>query len=211
MPENSPHEIGKIVAVNGEAFAESESGLRPLQAGSPIFEGEELVTGADSNLEVRFVDDTLLSQGEDSHISLDDYAYDPSGNDLSDYMVNITEGTFRMVTGKIAEQNPERFKVGTPLATIGIRGTTTVHEVHPGQGEKHGIEEIHSGRALIVQGLDGQIRQISQSQNIVDVSSYGQLGSVRSFSVQEFNTFREIAPANILEGAADKAGTSGRA
>ncbi|WP_415718201.1 FecR domain-containing protein [Maridesulfovibrio sp.] len=199
MPENSPHEIGKIVAVNGEAFAESESGLRPLQAGSSIFEGEELVTGADSNLEVRFVDDTLLSQGEDSRISLDDYAYDPSGDELSDYMVNITEGTFRMVTGKIAEQNPERFKVGTPLATIGIRGTTTVHEVLPGQGEKHGIEEVHSGRALIVQGFDGQIRQISQSQNIVDVSPSGQLGSVRSFSIQEYNTFREIAPSNILQ------------
>lgn len=197
MPENTLPEIGKIIAVNGEAYAESSAGLRPLEAGSPVFEGEELVTSSGSNLEVRFADDTLLSQGSDSRISLDDYAFDPSGDTASDYFVKITEGTFRMVTGKIAEQNPERFQVGSPLATIGIRGTTTIHEVRPGQGEKHGVEEIHSGKALIVQSVDGQIRQIAQSQGIVDVASSGALSPVRSLSTQELNSFREIAPASI--------------
>ncbi|WP_203544714.1 FecR domain-containing protein [Desulfovibrio sp. JC022] len=196
MPENALPEIGKIIAVNGEAFAESPTGLRPLETGSPVYEGEELVTGAGANLEVRFVDDTLLSQGEGSRISLDDYAFDSSGGS-SDFFVDITQGTFRMVTGKIAEQNPERFKVGSPLATIGIRGTITLHEVLPGQGEKHGVEEIHSGKALLVQSIDGQLRQISQPQAIVDVSPTGALSTVRTLSTQEMTSFRDIAPASI--------------
>ncbi|OEU69238.1 MAG: hypothetical protein BA863_17805 [Desulfovibrio sp. S3730MH75] len=202
MPEsqNSPTEIGVITGLTGEAYAESDSGSRVLEPGSPIFQGEQLVTGPAGNIEVRFVDDTLLSQGGNSRITLDDYVYDTTDTSASELLLDITEGTFRVVTGKIAEQNPERFKVGSPLATIGIRGTITVHEVQPGGIEKHGVEEIHSGKALIVQSnIDGAIRQIANPLGMVDVSPSGMLSPVRPLSPQEFNTFREIAPANIRE------------
>ncbi|CCO22685.1 FecR domain-containing protein [Maridesulfovibrio hydrothermalis] len=202
MPEthNDLVEIGTVTGLTGSAFAESASGLRALEPGSHIYQGEELVTGSDSNVEVRFIDDTLLSQGADSRISLDDYVYDESETSSSDFMVNIAEGTFRMVTGKIAENNPERFKVGTPLATIGIRGTITVHKVIPGGGEIHGVEEIHSGKALIIQSnITGAIRQIGQPLALLDITPTGLLGPVRPFSMQEFNNFREIAPASILQ------------
>ncbi len=205
MPDsqNSPTEIGIITGLIGEAYAESDSGSRVLEPGSPIFQGEQLVTGPEGNIEVKFIDDTLLSQGGNSRITLDDYVYDTSDTSASELLLDITEGTFRVVTGKIAEQNPERFKVGSPLATIGIRGTITVHEVQPGDSEKpgfekHGVEEIHSGKALIVQSnIDGTIRQIASPLGMVDVSPSGALGPVRPLSPQEFNTFREIAPANI--------------
>ncbi|SMF36866.1 FecR domain-containing protein [Desulfovibrio gilichinskyi] len=202
MPDLQPSasEIGVVTGLTGQAYAESEAGSRVLEAGSHIYEGEDLVTGPAGNVEIRFIDDTLLSQGSNSRITLDDYAYDPSDSSASELLVKITEGTFRVVTGKIAEQNPERFKVGSPLATIGIRGTITVHEVIPGQSEKHGVEEIHSGKALIVQSnITGAIRQIAQPQGIVDVSASGALSAVRPLSLQELNTFREIAPENIRQ------------
>ncbi|WP_031484787.1 FecR domain-containing protein [Maridesulfovibrio frigidus] len=202
MPEsqNSPTEIGVITGLTGEAYAESDSGSRVLEPGSPIFQGEHLVTGPEGNIEVRFIDDTLLSQGGNSRITLDDYVYDTTDTSASELLLDITEGTFRVVTGKIAEQNPERFKVGSPLATIGIRGTITVHEVKPGGIEKHGVEEIHSGKALIVQSnIDGAIRQIANPLGMVDVSPSGSLSPVRPISPQELSSFREIAPANIRE------------
>lgn len=201
MPEaqNSPTEIGVITGLTGEAFAESASGLRSLQPGSPIYQGEELVTENGGNVEVRFIDDTLLSQGENSRIALDDYIFDPDDSSNSELMLDIAQGTFRLVTGKIAENNPERFKIGSPLATMGIRGTITIHEVGP-DGEKHGVEEIHSGKALIVQSnISGAVRQIGQPMGLVDVSRSGMLSQVRPLSPQEFNAFREIAPANIRQ------------
>lgn len=192
--------IGVVTGLTGEAFAESSSGVRALEPGSPIYQGEELVTGADGNIEVRFSDDTLLSQGSDSRIALDDYAYDPGNESGSELFVDMAQGTFRLVTGKIAETNPDKFKVGSPLATIGIRGTTTVHEIIPGNGEKHGVEQIHSGKALLVQSnITGDIRQIGQSMGLVDVSSSGGLSQVRPLTMQEFNTFRQIAPSNIRQ------------
>jgi len=191
--------IGVVTAAVGEVFANSDSGMRALQAGSEIFKGEELVTGAGSNVEIRFADDTLLSQGGESVISLDDYVFDPSGADTSDLMFKMAQGTFRVVTGKIAEQSPERFKLGSPLATIGIRGTVVVSEIIPGGGEKIGVEEIHSGKALLIQGLDGSMRMISSPLGMVDISASGQMGNVRPMSLDELNSFRSIAPSSIQQ------------
>ncbi len=189
--------IGTVDAVTGEAFARGESGTRTLEPGSPLYAGDELVTGDGGNIEVHFADDTLLSQGANSSIALDDYVYD-TDTSTGELLFNMTTGTFRMVTGEIAKQNPERFKVGTPLTTIGIRGTTTVHEIPPDGDEKHGVEEIHGHRAMIVQSkISGEIRQIFSPRSIVDVSILGALSPVRSFTVQEEQTFREIAPVNI--------------
>ncbi len=188
--------IGVVLVSNGEVFLKSDSGMRQVETGSSVYRGEELITGAGSNVEIHFVDDTLLSQGADSSISLDNYVFDDSADSTPELLFNMSQGTFRMVTGKIAEQNPERFKVGSPLATIGIRGTITVHEIGP-DGEKHGVEEIHSGKALLVQSIDGQLRQIASPRALVDIAPSGLMSAVRPMTVQEFEQFQSVAPAAI--------------
>ena len=198
-PESISHNsIGVVLAANGEVVLKSASGVRVAESGTAVYRGEELVTGPGSNAEIRFQDDTLLSQGSDSSISLDDYVFD-ADESASELLFKMGQGTFRLVTGKIAEQNPERFKVGTPLATIGIRGTTTVHKILPGGEEKHGVEEIHSGKALLVQSVDGTIRVIDSPQALVDIAASGQISTVRAMTVQELNSFRDIAPQAIQQ------------
>lgn len=197
-PEANQNSIGVILAANGEVFLRSDSGTRQVEAGAEVYRGEELVTGAGSTAEIRFADDTLLSQGADSIISLDDYVYDEAASD-AELLFKMSQGTFRLVTGKIAEQNPDRFQVGTPLATIGIRGTTIVSEIIPGGGQKIGVEEIHAGKALLVQSVTGEIRMISNARELVDIALSGQLGTVRTMTTSEFDSFREIAPSAIRE------------
>ncbi|WP_421900466.1 FecR domain-containing protein [Maridesulfovibrio sp.] len=197
-PEANQDSIGVVLAANGEVFLRSESGIRQVEAGAEVFRGEELVTGAGSTAEIRFVDDTLLSQGADSAISLDDYVFDDSASE-AELLFKMSQGTFRLVTGKIAEQNPDRFQVGTPLATIGIRGTTIVSEITPGGGQKIGVEEIHAGKALLVQSITGEIRMISNARELVDIAMSGQLGTVRAMTTREFDSFREIAPSAIRQ------------
>ncbi|WP_432735175.1 FecR domain-containing protein [Maridesulfovibrio sp. FT414] len=190
--------IGVVLEATGDVYLRSGEGMRQVEAGAPVYRGEELVTGHGSSAEIRFADDSLLSQGADSSIHLNDYVYEETDGTASELFFKMGHGTFRMVTGKIAETNPERFKIGSPLATIGIRGTITVHEIGA-DGEKHGVEEIHSGKALLIQSIDGSVRQISTPQSIVDVASTGIMGSVRSMTTQEFETFRDIAPAAIQQ------------
>ncbi|WP_419782038.1 FecR domain-containing protein [Maridesulfovibrio sp.] len=197
VEQNSAQEIGIVTGISGDAYAESAAGMRPLEPGSPIYQGEELITGDGGNIEVRFVDDTLISQGANSRIALDEYVYDPDGG-ASSFLGDIAQGTFRTVTGKIAEENPDRFKLGSPLATIGIRGTIILSEVGA-DGEKHGVEEIHAGKAMLLQSkATGQIQQLMSGQ-MSDITQYGFLNPVRPISMQELASFRDLAPSNIRQ------------
>ncbi|ACS81433.1 FecR domain-containing protein [Maridesulfovibrio salexigens] len=197
VEQNNPNEIGVVTGVSGEAYAQTASGTRTLEPGSPIYQGEELVTGGNGNVEVRFVDDTLISQGANSRIALDDYVYDPDGGESS-FLGDIAEGTFRTVTGKIAEQNPDRFKLGSPLATIGIRGTIILSEV-TGDGEKHGVEQLHAGKAMLLQSkATGQVQQLRTGQ-MLDISKTGLFNPIRPITMQELTSFRDLAPSNIRQ------------
>jgi Ca2+-binding RTX toxin-like protein len=184
-------QIGSVVNMKGQVFADHGDGVHPLSVGAPVHQGEVILTKAGSNVEIKFLDDTVLSEGENSNLRLDTYAFDPSkGGSL---LFNMAEGAFRVVTGKIADDNPENFKLKSPLATIGIRGTTVVSEIRNGI-EKHGAEEIHAGKALTIQNALGQVQLVTNSRGMVDFRSDGSMGAPRPFSVQEIQHFQSVTP-----------------
>ena len=68
--------IGSVVSLHGAVQAVSAEGTRILAQGGEVLAGEKVVTGAGAAVEIRFADQTTLSQGENSTIALDDYVYD---------------------------------------------------------------------------------------------------------------------------------------
>lgn len=123
--------IGRVVNMTGSVKAvQADGDQRSLDLDSPVHAGEVLVTGPASNVEVRLLDETILAQGPDSSITLDDYVFstDPSASRL---LFKMSTGTFRFLTGEIVKQNPEAFNLETPLTSIGIRGTEPFAVVGP--------------------------------------------------------------------------------
>jgi Ca2+-binding RTX toxin-like protein len=191
--------IGNIIALKGQVWAESESGVRPLETGSPVYQGDKIVTGPDSNAEIRFLDDTCLSQGADSALSLDQYVYNPADEAASNLGFGLLQGAFRHVSGKIATTNPENVQLESPLAVIGIRGTVTVHSVNPVTGdETHGVEHISDGHRVIIQDSFGEIRIISDHLTVIDLSPDAPMGFIRPMTPQELEFFQSFAPG-VLE------------
>jgi Ca2+-binding RTX toxin-like protein len=205
MPENEAgyNYAGEVTSAQGQVFAEQNGLARPLAQGDPIFSGDVLVTTANGRVEVRFEDDTVLSQGENSRLIVDDYTYDPDSSAASNMLFQMTEGAFRMVTGKIAEANPDAVRVESPLATIGIRGTTTVHEIgpaadgQPGQ-EKHGAEELTGGQSLLLGDLFGNTQVVTFAMGMVDFSFGAPMGAVRTMTAAEIADFQNAAPLTSL-------------
>lgn len=195
---NSPQSIGKVVTSEGTVIAESDSGSRALSKGSPLYQGDILVTSEGSRVEILFKDDTRLSQGESSKISLDSYVYDEDSDDKSGLLLNMVEGTFRCVTGKIVDQNPDNFLLKSPLATLGIRGTTTVSEIH-GNFEKHGAEDISGGKSMVVQDSFGTVRFINSPKSIIDFTPDSPIGMPRSFTATEQSHFSTMAPLSTVD------------
>lgn len=82
-----------------------------------------ITTQDDTRLEITFVDGTVLTMGEQARLTLDDFVYDPE-NSRANLSVSIFEGAFLFVSGLMGKQKTKDMKITTPLATIGIRGTT---------------------------------------------------------------------------------------
>jgi len=112
---------GQVILAIGslEAIAPNKAS-RTLQRGNPFYQSDTLVTGSRTQAKIRFTDGTLVTLSPNTRIRVDSYHYQASGGD---YLVSLTAGGFRTVSGAIAQQNPDAYKVRTPVATIAIRGT----------------------------------------------------------------------------------------
>lgn len=115
--------VGQVIAITGRAVAVNQNNIeRVLELKSPISVKDRIKTGKGCRLQVLMNDDTVISIGENSEVLIDEYLYDPKDEAKSSAFIRMIQGVFRMVTGRITKVNPDKFKVQTRLATIGIRG-----------------------------------------------------------------------------------------
>jgi len=114
--------IGSVVSMEGQASAERAGDTVPLAINSDIQVNDRIVTKEKSKVQIRFIDDSVMSLGENSDVVMDEYVFDASRAGENSFGANLGNGIFRVVSGKIVELNPDRFKVKTSRSTIGIRG-----------------------------------------------------------------------------------------
>jgi hypothetical protein len=110
---------GTTVAVRPDASATGTGGDRGLTVDTPVFMGDAINTDTRGMAQIRFVDDTKLAVGPNSRITIDRFVF--AGNQTAKQVtLDVTEGAFRFITGL---SNKNAYKVQTPSATIGVRGT----------------------------------------------------------------------------------------
>ena len=90
-----------------------------LRAGIDVFQDEIIRTGDRSASRVRFQDNTDLSVGPGSDVTLDRFVFDPNP-EKSQVALSIAKGVVRFTTGSLPKS---AYKITTPTATIGVRGT----------------------------------------------------------------------------------------
>jgi hypothetical protein len=120
--------IGHVKTVSGEASVTTGKSRVAAQLGTPLFMGSHLKTGHKSSLGVTFKDDTVMSFGSDTELSVDEYLYAPSQGKLK-LAATISKGSLNYVSGVIAKLQPDAVTVTTPTGTIGVRGTQFVVKV----------------------------------------------------------------------------------
>ena len=98
---------------------------RKVASGDPIFLGDRITTGNQSGLQIMLLDRTTFTIGPDAEMMIDKFVYNPSSKSGS-MSARIVKGTFRFVSGAIERNNPEGVTIKTPVATIGVRGTTVI-------------------------------------------------------------------------------------
>ena len=113
--------IGMIVASRGEVIALSDGGSRELGQGDFVYVSDEIMTSNRSFAVLQFEDGAKVTVRPDSTLIIETYLYNGDGEDEA--TLSLVEGGLRVITGAMAKNNPENYKVKTPVALMGVRGT----------------------------------------------------------------------------------------
>ena len=110
--------IGEVTALQGSATLLRESNELTLSKGFSLDNDDTINTAAKSKVQVILNDDTVITIGPNSQ-----YHFEKVNTKTPEATMQLKRGFFKTVTGKIGKIAPERFKIKTKAATIGIRGT----------------------------------------------------------------------------------------
>lgn len=154
---------GTVTVVN----AQGESRL--VTRGAAFAQGETISTGSSSRAQLRFTDGALVSLQPNTDFRVDQYRFDGRPNGQEKGFFNLLKGGIRTITGMIGRQNRDAYKVDTPVATIGIRGTEYTAQldvsaedllVHTGEG----LVEVcnTAGCILLASGETGRVSSSSE-------------------------------------------------
>ena len=116
---NTSNFIGVVGAAIGEIKNQNNESLVD---GSKIFFGDTIISKEKSNAQILFLDQTVLTLGEDTELTIDEFIYDPKSHEGS-FISNVKSGTVKFITGQISKQNPDNLEVKVPSGVLGARGT----------------------------------------------------------------------------------------
>ena len=129
QPSIPPDAIGKMEKVVGDVTVMRNGVAVTLHVGDAVFKSDVVQTGSQSMAGIGFPDGTALNLVANTRMALSEYSYDPNGTSNS-ALFSLVEGTFQFIAGKVAHTGD--MKIATPIATMGIRGTTGFVEQHVG-------------------------------------------------------------------------------
>jgi hypothetical protein len=128
--------IGKIVVAAGSVTLERASAVvvqastagqaGQAKVGDLVYQGDAVATGADGKVGINFTDGSSFNLSNSARMVLDEFVYDPNSTSNAS-LFNLTKGTLTFVAGKVAKTGD--MKVDTPVATMGVRGTTPRVEI----------------------------------------------------------------------------------
>ena len=119
-----PAVVGEASLVIGVAHVAAADGVvRPVARGTLVREGDRIETDAGGHVHLRFVDGARLSVRPSSRLHIENYAHSDQQPELNAIKFRLDVGVVRSITGAWGEASRERFRLNTPVAAIGVKGT----------------------------------------------------------------------------------------
>jgi hypothetical protein len=119
-PVSAQTRVGEAAVIQNEVVRVTGSANSQINVGDSVLRDEIVRTGLESAARLVMADSTNLSLGPSATIKLDRTVFSDE-HSYRDIAIGLTSGAFRFVTG---HSEKTAYKINTPLATIGVRGTT---------------------------------------------------------------------------------------
>ena len=145
-----PQPVARVSMAVGDAQRIGASGqVTPLSLGTQLSEQDRIITGKDAMVILIFSDQARVALRPDSELLIRRYKVDPNGAE-TELQLDLLRGTVRQISGRAAQKQPERYRLNTPIAAIGVRGTDFLAKSGEGLVEAY----VHEG-AIVVAPLGG--------------------------------------------------------
>ena len=145
--------VGDVTLVIGSVQVQRGDQQLQIARGSSLMVGDNIQTQANGHVHLRFVDGALVSVRPASSLKIVEYRFDRANPSASVVRFQLDQGVVRAISGQAAESAKDKFRLNTPLAAIGVKGTDFV--VEAGKGRVNAI--VNQG-AIILAPIDGQCR-----------------------------------------------------
>jgi len=184
--------VGRMISAAGDVTAiRAGESARSLNRGDAVYEGDELRTGARASAQVRFSDGGLFALEADTRFAVNEYETEDDGGGSA--VMQFLRGALRTITGTIGGQSGDTYRLRTPTATIGVRGTS------------YALSYCDAECAAGHDGQPGLYGRVGDGGVSVDTSrGTGRFGAGSYFFVPEGGAARAILkpPKGILDGEA---------
>lgn len=122
-----PAIVGEATMVIGVATLLGSDGVsRGVDRGTTVRVGDRIQTQSGGHVHLRFVDGGRLSIRPASSLQIEDYSHSQQQPVLGAIKFRLDEGVVRSITGSWGEAARDRFRLNTPVAAIGVKGTDFV-------------------------------------------------------------------------------------
>lgn len=116
--------VGQVSLLIGVAKVfHRDGGSAELRQGAPIRVGDRIETSANGHVHVRFIDNAAVSVRPESVLEVQAYTYDAAHPQSSEVRLKVAQGIGRSISGAATDADKSRFRLNTPIAAIGVRGT----------------------------------------------------------------------------------------
>ena len=120
-------------SVRGTVSATSDNGeVRNVSRGDQIYSGDLIETSTRSRIRMAFTDGGSYVLKENTSFEIDEYVFNGQEDGTEKATFQLLKGTVEALSGLIGKTNNDNFRLDTPLAAIGLRGTEfTVNVIQP--------------------------------------------------------------------------------
>ncbi len=116
-------QMARVVFVTGDVLLEHKQHKQQPVVGDIVQEGDLLTTKDGAHLHLATVDNGFISLRPASQLQISSYQYDANHPENTQIKLDLHYGVMRAVSGTGAQAAKQNYRLNTPLAAIGIRGT----------------------------------------------------------------------------------------
>lgn len=116
--------VGRVAFIRGKVSAKKDGkDARTLTRGAPLYESDDITTGKGAYAILVFRDQGRVTLKPETQFKIEQYRFKQDEPESDSSFFRLVRGGMRALTGLMSKRNPEKYRVRTAVATIGIRGT----------------------------------------------------------------------------------------